>query len=180
MIEYSPNNNIPEKLVGKIFGEEGLRGVKEVIQTCHPCTREAIARQVCKRLGWLSPGGKYQVMSAKVGLLRLHRQGLIKLPPPRGGNGNGRQLKSYKIILPEKRPVTQSVGKLTGLKLFPVEDSLQSTLYNALIDRYHYLGYTPMAGAQIRYLFSWDGGVLGCIGFGASAWKLAPRDRFIG
>lgn len=64
--------------------------------------------------------------------------------------------------------MTQSVGKLTGLKLFPVEDSQQSTLYNALIDRYHYLGYTPMAGAQIRYLFSWDGGVLGCIGFGAS------------
>jgi hypothetical protein len=27
-----------------------------------------------------------------------------------------------------------------------------SALWNGLIDRYHYLGYQPMAGAQLRYL----------------------------
>jgi hypothetical protein len=66
------------------------------------------------------------------------------------------------------------------LELKPVRQRGDSALYNALMDRYHYLGYVPMAGAQVRYLMVWEQGVLGAIGFGASAWKVGARDRFIG
>ena len=48
------------------------------------------------------------------------------------------------------------------------------------MDRYHYLGYTPLPGAQMRYLVTSQRRVLAVVGFGASAWKAAPRDRFIG
>lgn len=45
--------------------------------------------------------------------------------------------------------------------------------------RYHHLGGRPMAGAQIRHL-AYDGArLLGAMGFGAAALRLAPRDRFI-
>ncbi len=59
-------------------------------------------------------------------------------------------------------------------------DKRASRLWNGLIDRYHYLGYTPLPGAQLRYLIDCDHGVLGAIGFGAAAWKVAARDRWIG
>jgi len=37
-----------------------------------------------------------------------------------------------------------------------------------------------LPGAQLRYLIQSDRGVLGAIGFGAAAWKVAARDRWIG
>ncbi len=56
-----------------------------------------------------------------------------------------------------------------------------SRLWNELIQRYHYLGYTPMSGAQLRYFVRGnDGRELALLGFGAAAWRLAERDRFIG
>jgi len=72
------------------------------------------------------------------------------------------------------------VGQLSGLRLEAVQDKRASRLWNGLIDRYHYLGYTPLPGAQLRYLIHCDHGVLGAIGFGAAAWKVAARDRWIG
>lgn len=171
---------IPEKLLGKPFGNVGLSAVLEEINVAKPFNRAEIARRVCRRLNWKSPGGDYQFMSARVGLLRLHRAGFIKLPPPIRGNGNGRKLKPVAVALPEIYPTVLPVHELRGLQLQRVENAEQSTVYNALMDRYHYLGYTPMAGAQVRYLFHCENGLLGAIGFGASAWKISPRDRFIG
>ena len=48
------------------------------------------------------------------------------------------------------------------------------------MDRYHYLGHAPLAGAQMRYLIRCQSAVLGGMGFGASAWSVAVRDRLIG
>jgi hypothetical protein len=55
-----------------------------------------------------------------------------------------------------------------------------SRLWNGLIERGHYLGYTPLPRAQLRYLIVWDHGVLGALGFGGAARKVAARDRWIG
>jgi len=120
------------------------------------------------------------VMSAKVGLLKLHRAGLIALPPPTRGNGQGRRFRDLTVTMPDEKKVEAPVDQLCGLKLLRITRAEESALYNELLKRYHYLGYTPLAGAQIRYFFSCDEGLLGAIGFGAAAWKLASRDSFIG
>jgi len=171
---------IPPRLLGKPFNKGVLDVIRCEIEFANPRTRSEIARRVCRRLEWKSPGGKYQLMSARVGLLRLHRAALIQLPEPTKGNGNGRGLKPQKVAMPAPHPIDNPVHELPGLALNRVETKKCSMLYNALIDSHHYLGYTPMAGAQVRYLINWDHGVLGAIGFGASAWKVGARDNFIG
>jgi Domain of unknown function (DUF4338) len=56
-----------------------------------------------------------------------------------------------------------------------------SQLWNQFIQRYHYLGYCPLSGAQMRYLvWSGDGRLLAALGFGASAWQVRARDQYIG
>jgi len=75
--------------------------------------------------------------------------------------------------------VIQLLPIFLSLKL-QVKDKHESSLWNGLIDHYHYLGYQPLVGAQARYLIESDAGILGCIGFGESAWKIAPRDQWIG
>ena len=49
-----------------------------------------------------------------------------------------------------------------------------------MIHRYHYLGYKSLPGAQIRYLIYSNNCLLAALGFGASAWLVAPRDKWIG
>ena len=57
----------------------------------------------------------------------------------------------------------------------------RSRLWNEFVERYHYLGYKPLPGAQLRYfVHAADGLLLALLGCGAAAWKTAPRDRFVG
>jgi hypothetical protein len=139
-----------------------------------------IARRVCSRLNWGNALGQPQLMSCRVGLLRLHRLGLIELPPPLTRNGNGKGLVRQKAKLPLLSVLETDIQSLTGLRLDRVRSREESAYWNSLIDEYHYLGYKPLPGAQARYLIRWDGGDLGAIGFSAAAWKVGVRDRWIG
>ena len=54
-------------------------------------------------------------------------------------------------------------------------------LWNEFVSRYDYLGSTTLVGAQMRYVVHpRDGRPVGMLGFSTAAWKLAPRDSFIG
>ena len=171
---------VPGVLLGRPFGAHGLSLVREVLGSSPGVPRAELARRVCQRLGWYTPGGALSLMSSRVALLRLHRRGLIVLPAPRNGNGNGRALAPVRFNLPVEAPLYRRVDQLRGLSVIPVSGDRLSALYNGLIERWHYLGFTPMAGAQIRYLVGWEEGWLGALGFGAAAWQVRDRDRFIG
>ncbi|MCG6861498.1 MAG: DUF4338 domain-containing protein, partial [Chromatiaceae bacterium] len=43
----------------------------------------------------------------------------------------------------------------------------QSRLYNEYIQRYHYLGYKPLPGAQLRYILYSGEQPIALLGFGA-------------
>ena len=64
--------------------------------------------------------------------------------------------------------------ELPGVHLELVLSRPDSALWNEYIDRYHYLGYTPLAGAQLRYFARWEDRILALLGFGAPAWKNRP------
>jgi hypothetical protein len=72
-----------------------------------------------------------------------------------------------------------AVHELKDLRLQVVERK-DSALWNEYIDRYHYLGYKPLLGAQLRYFAYAAGRVVGLFGFSAAAWKTGPRDAYIG
>lgn len=171
---------IPERLCGRPFSPKELEAIREEVQGGYSQSRMEIARRVCTRLKWDNASGQPQLMSCRVGLLRLHRLGLIGLPPPLTRNGNGKGLVQSKAKLPPLSIVETDIQSLTGLRLDRVHSREESAYWNTLIDEYHYLGYKPLPGAQARYLIRWDGGDLGAIGFSAAAWKVGVRDRWIG
>lgn len=121
-------------------------------------------------------------MSARVGLLRLDRAGHICLPPPTRTNGNGRRKPTCKAGDSFGLPVEAPANQLAPLVFERVPGrTARSREWNGLIEYHHYLGYAPIPGAQARYFVkSADGRDLALISFGASAWKVAARDRFIG
>ncbi len=166
---------------GRDFSTAEIDKLRSLIAHHPTATRAGLSRLACEALDWRRPDGRLKDMSCRVAMLRMQTHGLIELPPPRKGNGNG---KPYLRRTPEAEPdmfeVGGSVGSLGNLTLEPISNRRQSHLWNEYVDRYHYLGFQPLPGAQVRYLARSNQQVLAAIGFGAAAWQTAPRDRFIG
>jgi hypothetical protein len=98
---------------------------------------------------WYKPDGGLKEMSCRVAMLRMHRDGLIQLPPPRCK-------KPVCKIIPSSRtdpqfPITAPVHELSCIQLKSVRLGDESRLWNEYIQRYHYLGFTLVPGAQMRY-----------------------------
>jgi len=170
---------MPKTICGKPFSQKDLEAVKGLIERNPSAKREGLSRIICKEFGWLSANGKLKEMSCKVAMLKLHRAGLIQLPQTRHPNKNGHKLQTTSISQPQF-PIEKPITQIQAIALCPVKTKEQSRLWNELIERYHYLGYKPLPGAQIRYLIYCSDGLLSAIGFSASAWKAAPRDNWIG
>lgn len=166
---------------GRHFSAADMEVIRTLIAE-HPTTNRAgLSRLVCAALEWRRADGRLKDMSCRVVMLRMYRDGLIELPSPQNANNNGRPyLRRTPHADPELFAVSGCAGALVDLRLELVTERHQSHLWNEYIDRYHYLGYQPLPGAQLRYLARANEQVLALLGFGAAAWKTAPRERFIG
>jgi len=116
-------------------------------------TRRAIADALCDALCWRRLDGRKKDMSARVALLRMERDGLICLPPPRNTNGNDK-IARYQTPPQQELPLVApaSFEALGDVELVVVSTKAASRRWRELVASYHYLGYTPFAGAQLRYL----------------------------
>ena len=108
---------IPAKLCGKTFGLSGLATVQEELRRKPAPNRAELARRVCARLDWHNAKGHPQLMSARVGLLRLHRAGHIRLPPPTKTNGNGRRTPDVQDAGTPGLPVVAPARALSPLSI---------------------------------------------------------------
>lgn len=167
---------------GRTFTESELETIGAIIGEDTSGTRTAIARKVCEQLGWYRSDGGSKSTSMLKALNAMEADQLIELPPPR----NGRRSVRAKPIEHSARtdpgePITAPAGELArDMRIEIAETDEQKSLWNEYIDRYHYLGYTSMAGAQLKYGVYSGERLLALLGFGASAWKIAPRDWYIG
>jgi hypothetical protein len=165
---------------GRIFTAEEMDLLRRLIASRPAKTRAQLSRDACDVLGWHKPDGQRKDMSCRVAMLRMESDGLLLLPPPLKGNGNGHRRPRLTAASDPQETLTTPVGCLGELEFCCVETRKDSSLWNELIERHHYLGYHPLPGAQIRYLISSGPHLLAAVGFSASAWKVAPRDQFIG
>ena len=172
--------SVPHRYCGRLFSAEEIDLLRRLIASNPAKTRAQLSRDVCDLLGWRRPDGGRKDMSCRVAMLRMERDGLLQLPPPLKGNGNGHRRPRLTPASDPQEPLTTPVGRLGELVFRCVETRRDSSLWNELIERHHYLGYQPLPGAQIRYLITRGDDLLAAVGFGASAWKVAPRDLFIG
>ncbi len=165
---------------GRNFTGEELEWICLLLAEQPQLNRAQLSRTLCRHLGWYKADGKLKEMSCRVAMLRMQADGLITLPAPQNGNGNGRVYARRTQATDPGLPIDQPVEQLKDLHLEIVSDRRTSHLWNEYIQRYHYLGYQPLPGAQLRYVATAQGQILALLGFGAAAWKVAPRDRWVG
>jgi hypothetical protein len=166
---------------GRVFSASDIERIRRLIAADESRSRAELSRLVCDELEWFRTDGRRKEMSCRVAMLRMHRDELITLPPPRRRNGNGRHRVPITSASDPQETLSVPAGAVGELMFRPVGTRRASKRWNEFIARYHYLGYQPLSGAQVRYeVFAGNSRLLALLGFGAAAWAVAPRDRFIG
>jgi hypothetical protein len=163
---------------GREFTDEEITLIKRLIVDNPGITRQKLSTTFCEKVGWRKADGTLKDMSCRVAFLRMHRDSHIPLPAPRNSSNNDKKVPK-RTLLAEPQPDIDNNAGAYDLQIEIVGQS-SSALWNEYIDRYHYLGYTPLPGAQLRYFVTSRDQVLALLGFGAAAWKTAPRDDYIG
>ena len=167
---------------GRDFTADEMALLRTLIAADPRPTRAALAREFCRRTGWRKPDGGLKDMMAKVAMLAMHRDGVIELPPPRGKQGRPKPVVFGPDTEPPLFPAPTTLDEVRPLDMrIVVRNTREGKLWNEFVARYHYLGYKPLVGAQMRYAVrDRNGWPLAMLGFSTAAWKLAPRDSFIG
>ena len=163
---------------GRDFSADEIAEIRCLIAEDPDRSRAELSRLTCRALAWYKPDGGLKDMSARVAMLRMQADGLIALPPPRCKPPDATVTITSQTD--PRPPILTSARALRPLRLQRVQNRPDSRLWNEYIQRYHYLGYKPLPGAQMRYLIFSDTQPIALLGFGAAAWQTAPRDRYIG
>jgi hypothetical protein len=170
------------KICGQEFSDAVLERVRQKVEAEPDISRLSLSREVCEWMDWRRPDGKVKDMSCRVALLKLHREGMIQLPPPRK-EPIVRRRESLLANIGELCEIKGDIAVLGGVDLVLVgsRDSKISRQWNVLMETYHYLGSGPLCGAQLRYLIGSERyGWLGGLAFSAAAWAVKARDEWIG
>lgn len=163
---------------GRTFTNEEMNAIRTLCATPQ-ISRYRLSREVCERLAWRAPNGRLKEMSCRVAMLRMQADGLITLPAPK--KAKPPTYRSHPELERAVSPPTRLISvDLRHLRIEPVLSKPDSLLWNAAIQRHHYLGHQPLPGAQLRYFVHAGSHLVAALGFGASAWKVKPRDDFIG
>ena len=143
--------------------------------------RTQLSREICRCWEWHDVVGRPKDMACRTLLLKLERRGWVVLPPRRGPSVNHRRGRVFQAVQHDTRPVQGTLSELTPLTLRLAEQGAERALWQTLVQGYHYLGFTTRVGQSLTYL-ACDRGErpVAALLFGAAAWKVASRDRFIG
>ncbi|MFN7921069.1 MAG: DUF4338 domain-containing protein [Bryobacteraceae bacterium] len=142
-----------------------------------------LAHTVCELLEWKRPNGKLKSRECYSFLQTLQGQGELPwLPAPRAKARGGHQTRLNVASDPQQR-CEGALRQWLPVSLELVDTASDRKLFEQYIERYHYLGYRVPFGAQLRYLMrsgQQNQPVLGCLLYTSGAWKMAPRDSYIG
>ena len=152
----------------------------------HPgASRRILSKKLCEAWNWSQPNGTLRDMVCRGLMLELHRAGHIELPPVRQVNPNPlarRKAERRKPVpwLVDTTPVCASLAEVRPLEFRQVRRTWEEPLFNSLLERYHFLGYTQPVGEHLKYVVYALGRPIACLAWSSAPRHLGPRDRFIG
>ena len=165
---------------GRRFSAQDLELMRQAAQDYAALGITEIARTVCEWLDWTRPNGRLKNHECRLLLDRLRDEGLLTLPPVRQSGKRGPRVPALSAVSDPQSPIQSSITDLEPITLRLIDDG-EGSLFRQFIQRYHYLGYRVPVGANLRYFVqSTNGRILALMQWTSPAWKMAPRDQWIG
>ena len=147
-------------------------------------SRRRLSVELASRWSWRNGAGQLKDMAARTLLLKLHQRGLVELPARRQVPTNRMRCVASELALPEEPSPAMDcpLGELGPLRVQEVSREATGRAWvKQALGRHHYLGFKGTVGESLQYIISdGQGRGLGCLVFGAAAWKCQDRDQFIG
>jgi hypothetical protein len=166
---------------GRTVGAEDVAAIRTLIAAHPSWHRTRLSQELCRRWGWVAANGQCKDMAARALLRKLDAEGLIALPAAVCSANNAFRHRAAVEMSIDESPIEAALAALLPLQLSRVHSEGEQRLFRALLQRHHYLGYRGPVGENLQYLlYDRQGRVLSCSLFGAAAWTMACRDRFIG
>lgn len=167
---------------GRPLSGDDIRLIRELVQDFTSLSLTQLANTICELLDWRRPNGSLKTRECFSFLQDLLSRGWIEGLPalqvtsPRGP----RTVRLDQDSEPEPE-LSGSLKRFLPVHLQLITDKADRQLFQQYLHRYHYLGYRVPVGAQLRYFIKCEPSrVLGCLLFSSAAWKMAPRDAWIG
>lgn len=174
---------------GREVSAAELELVRQLVVDFPALSITQLAETVCELLEWQRPNGSLKTRECFAFLQELRDRGwLAQLPKlqvtrPRGSTRAtpARGTRPAPVTTPPSLPVTGALGEYRPLELALIETRADRQCFQQYLQQHHYLGYQVPVGAQLRYFVrSRQGAVLACLLFTSAAWRLAPREEWIG
>jgi len=167
---------------GELTAEE-LALIRQITREFSGLSLTELAHTICELLEWRRPNGGLKSRECYLFLLTLQSRGWLPwLAPPKPILRRPRTIQ-FDLSGDAQPALAGSLDDYLPLRLQLLENAQDRLLFRQYIQRYHYLGYRVPYGAQLRYFVrspAAPNGVLACLLFTSAAWKMAPRDAWIG
>ena len=170
---------------GRRFTRQQLQKIIDTVKTFQNLSRKELALTIAEHFSWKNASKALKVNSSLTLLENLESLGLVKLPAPR----ETKQPKTRRVeVSPASNvaPIIEaSLEEIGPIELQLVSSSDDTSLFNELVQRHHYLGYRQTVGQSLRYFIVAKGlapsqGKVGCLLFTPASFALKARDEWIG
>jgi len=165
---------------GRTFTEQEVELMRLVAHDYAGLGVTEIAQTVCELLGWKRPNGGLKNHECRQLMERLATDGLLRLPAVRKLGGTGPRRVDVSRPRGEPPLLECAVSACEPLELALVAGHRESRLWREQVERYHYLGCPVPFGAHLRYWVRNRQRELACLLWTSPAWKMKPRDLWIG
>lgn len=169
-------------LQGRELSQHDLLWISKLIEDHPEWGRSRLSVHIAEQWHWRNHAGRLKDIAARTLLRKLEARGLVELPARKTGAPHSKQAKRKIGAVPHASdPVEAPLAELRPVRLMLVSTREQRELFAHLLHAYHYLSYSRPVGENLCYLIvDRLERPLGCLLFGAAAWKAASRDDYIG
>lgn len=156
--------------------------LRELIAANPRLSRRALSAKVCQAWNWVQANGQLRDQVCRSLMLVLHRAGHIELPAPRRKAVNNAIVhrRVAQLEFCDTAPIEGSLSGLGPLEIRLVRRREGESLFNYLLDQYHYLGFVRPVGEHLKYLVFSGPRPIACMAWNSGPLKLGLRDRFVG
>ncbi len=173
--------DFPITVQGRRLESDDVALVVSLIESNPQWGRTKLSVHIAELWNWRNAAGQLKDIAARSMLRKLDERGFIRLPPRKGAPHSKNSRRVIQPVLHATDPIEQALAPLRPIHLELVSTRPQRDLFSYLLHSYHYLSYSRPVGENLAYLIrDRFERPLGCLLFGAAAWKTADRDHYIG
>jgi hypothetical protein len=166
---------------GRVVTPSDAAFIRQLIAAHPEASRRQLSQQLCAAWRWTQPNGRPRDMVCRGLMLALHRGGHIELPAIRCAPPNPLAQRTRPApVAVDRTPIHTSLRELGPIEFQQARRTVEEALFNGLLERHHYLGYTQPVGEHLKFLVWARERPVALFAWSSAPRHLGPRDRYLG